>query len=353
MRTAPIGPSKGMPESISAALAALMASTSWGFSWSAPITVMTTWVSLRNPSAKLGRNGRSMSRQVRMAASVGRPSRRKNEPGILPAAYIRSSTSTVRGKKSIPSRTSLAALAVASTMVSPIRPTTAPWDWWARRPVSRLRVLSVPEMGLDTLVAPCMGTHSFRARRGGRRSGPWSQFPVGDRPVTRETLDWQLAGRPLGPTRVGPSDARRAALPGRPRPALAAQAELGDQLPVALDVVVPHVVEEPAAPPDELHQPPAGVVIALVDLEVLGEMGDTLTQNGYLDLGRSGIGVVEAVGRDRRGFVWHTAVGSFASACGGAAATPATAPERARSTRTRTMLAARGREQADSRPGHG
>ena len=47
MRTAPMGPSNGIPDSISAALAALMASTSWGFSWSAPRTVMTTWVSLR------------------------------------------------------------------------------------------------------------------------------------------------------------------------------------------------------------------------------------------------------------------------------------------------------------------
>ena len=63
-----------------------MARTSWGFSWSAPMTVMTTWVSLRKPSAKLGRSGRSVSRQVRTASSVGRPSRRKNEPGILPAA---------------------------------------------------------------------------------------------------------------------------------------------------------------------------------------------------------------------------------------------------------------------------
>ncbi len=47
MRTAPSGPSKGMPDSIRAALAALMASTSWGFSWSAPMMVATTWVSLR------------------------------------------------------------------------------------------------------------------------------------------------------------------------------------------------------------------------------------------------------------------------------------------------------------------
>ena len=35
-----------------------------------------------------------------MPFSPERPSRLKNEPGILPAAYIRSSTSTVSGRKS-------------------------------------------------------------------------------------------------------------------------------------------------------------------------------------------------------------------------------------------------------------
>ena len=141
-----------MPDSISAALAALMASTSCGFSWSAPRTVTTTWVSLRYPSAKLGRSGRSISRAVRMAVSDGRPSRRKNEPGIFPAAYIRSSTSTVSGKKSIPSRTLESALAVASTTVSPSRATTAPCDCWARRPVSNDSVFDVPLTGAETLM---------------------------------------------------------------------------------------------------------------------------------------------------------------------------------------------------------
>ncbi len=86
MRTEPIGPSNGMPEIISAAEAALMLSTSCGLAMSAPITVSTTWVSLRKPSGKAGRNGRSVRRQVRMASSVGLPSRRKNEPGTFPAA---------------------------------------------------------------------------------------------------------------------------------------------------------------------------------------------------------------------------------------------------------------------------
>ena len=81
-----MGPSKGMPEIISAAEAALMARTSCGLTWSAPTMVPTMCTSLRKPSGNEGRSGRSMSRQVRMAWSELLPSRRKNEPGILPAA---------------------------------------------------------------------------------------------------------------------------------------------------------------------------------------------------------------------------------------------------------------------------
>ncbi len=49
-----------------------------------------------------------------MAASDGRDSRLMKPPGILPAAYIRSSKSTVSGKKSRPGRGS-DRLAVPST----------------------------------------------------------------------------------------------------------------------------------------------------------------------------------------------------------------------------------------------
>jgi hypothetical protein len=56
-------------------------------------------------------------RAVSVAFSPERPSRLKNEPGILPAAYIRSSTSTVKGRKS--TSRSEPTVAVLSTMVSP------------------------------------------------------------------------------------------------------------------------------------------------------------------------------------------------------------------------------------------
>src|SRR5438093_11469411 len=60
-----------------------------------------------------------------MAVSDGRPSRRKNPPGIFPAAYMRSSTSTVSGKKSMPSR-GLELVQVARICVSPIVTTAEP-----------------------------------------------------------------------------------------------------------------------------------------------------------------------------------------------------------------------------------
>ncbi len=77
-------------------------------------------------------------RAVRVARSVARPSRLKKPPGILPAAYIRSSTSTVSGKKSAPSRASGRPCAVASTIVSPARTTTAPSACLASLPVSNV-----------------------------------------------------------------------------------------------------------------------------------------------------------------------------------------------------------------------
>ena len=90
-RTAPTGPPQGMSEIISAAEAALMARISSGFSPSAESEYMMTCTSLRMSLGKSGRSGRSVRRAVRMASSVGRPSRRKNEPGMRPPAYMRSS----------------------------------------------------------------------------------------------------------------------------------------------------------------------------------------------------------------------------------------------------------------------
>ena len=80
---------------------------------SALSTVAITCTSFLKPFGQSGRIGRSIMRAVRIARSEGRPSRLKKPPGIFPAAYIRSSTSTVSGKKSAPSRASSRPTAVA------------------------------------------------------------------------------------------------------------------------------------------------------------------------------------------------------------------------------------------------
>ena len=83
-RTAPTGPSNGMPEIISAADAAMVPITSVSAVPSCESTVRMIWTSLRMPFGKSGRSGRSVSREARMPVSGGRPSRRNTLPGILP-----------------------------------------------------------------------------------------------------------------------------------------------------------------------------------------------------------------------------------------------------------------------------
>ena len=120
-RTPPTGPENGRPEIWVDADAALIASTSYRSLGSRLRIVTTTWISLRRPAMNVGRSGRSISRQVRIASVEGRPSRRKNEPGMRPAAYIRSSTSIVSGKKSKWSLGLLLAVVADSSMVSSSR----------------------------------------------------------------------------------------------------------------------------------------------------------------------------------------------------------------------------------------
>ena len=108
--------------------------------------IATSCVSKCQPLGNSGRIGRSIMRAVSVPFSPARPSRLKNEPGILPAAYIRSSTSTVSGRKSTSRR--LPAVAVLRTMVSPWRTTTAPEACLAILPVSK--EISLPAISTET-----------------------------------------------------------------------------------------------------------------------------------------------------------------------------------------------------------
>ena len=75
-----------MPDSVRAAEQPTIATMSGSFSMSCDSTVAMTWTSLRKPSGKSGRIGRSMRREISVSLSEGRPSRLKKPPGILPAA---------------------------------------------------------------------------------------------------------------------------------------------------------------------------------------------------------------------------------------------------------------------------
>src|SRR5580704_12128855 len=99
-------------------------------------------------------------RAVSVAFSPARPSRLKKEPGILPAAYIRSSTSTVSGRKSTSRR--LPAVAVQRTTVSPERTTTAPEACLASLPVSN--EISLPSISTDTRVTASLIFNSLPPR---------------------------------------------------------------------------------------------------------------------------------------------------------------------------------------------
>jgi len=84
--TPAIGPLNGASEIISAADAPRMLSMLGEQSISAERTVATICTSSLYPSGKRGRIGRSIIRALRMATSLGRPSRLKKPPGIFPLA---------------------------------------------------------------------------------------------------------------------------------------------------------------------------------------------------------------------------------------------------------------------------
>ncbi len=171
-RTAPTGPRNGSDEIASAAEAPLIARMSCGTTMSADSTVQMTCTSFLKPFGQSGRIGRSIMRAVSVARSVARPSRLKKPPGIFPAAYIRSSTSTVSGKKSASGRDSVRPTAVARIIVSPLRTTTAPSACFASLPVSK-RSSAAPTSTdtvaccpVEMVLIPCLFPSLFRC--GGR-----------------------------------------------------------------------------------------------------------------------------------------------------------------------------------------
>ena len=69
----------------------------------------------------------------------------------------------------------------------------------------------------------------------------------------------------------------------------AAQAETLDDRPVAVDLRLVEVVEQPTALADQQQQAAPAVVVVLVLLEVLGEVLDAVAEQRDLHLGRTGV----------------------------------------------------------------
>ena len=67
-----------------------------------------------------------------------------------------------------------------------------------------------------------------------------------------------------------------------PAPALAADAELLDQIKVGLAVALGDVAQQAAAAANHLQQPAAGHKIVLIGLQMLGDLFDTIGQYSYL-----------------------------------------------------------------------
>src|SRR5215475_11068661 len=199
-------------------------------------------------------------RAVRMARSVGRPSRLKKPPGIFPAAYMRSSTSTVSGKKSAPSRASVRPCAVPRTTVCPLDTTTAPSACLASFPVSK--VMSRPPISTVTDTGTPAGCSA-------------STMLISVLFLHCACEGWRLGQRP--------SLWALAQAPPFLVLELAAEAELLDEGAIALEIFPLQVVQEPAAATDELEQPATRVVIVLMRPEMLRELVDALRQHRDLD----------------------------------------------------------------------
>ena len=137
---APRGPSNGISDIVNARDAPLIERISNGFSRSADNGVVIICTSLRKPFGNNGLSGLSVRRQISIASVLGLPSLLKKLPGIFPRAYILSSKSIVKGKKSIPG---LAAevVAVTSIIESPYLSVADPFAFFANFPVSTDKVL--------------------------------------------------------------------------------------------------------------------------------------------------------------------------------------------------------------------
>ena len=75
---------------------------------------------------------------------------------------------------------------------------------------------------------------------------------------------------------------------------LLTQTQLSNDRTVAVDVLLGQIVKQASALTDHHQKAAAGVVVVLVNTQVLGQLVDSGGQNSDLDLGRTGVAGMEA-----------------------------------------------------------
>jgi len=90
--------------------------------------------------------------------------------------------------------------------------------------------------------------------------------------------------------------------PEGPPTTLAPETQLGDDCTVALDIETLDIVKKAATTTYQHEKPTTAVMVLFVDLQVLGEVIDAITEERNLYLGRTGIGLVGTVITDSCSF---------------------------------------------------
>ena len=87
---------------------------------------------------------------------------------------------------------------------------------------------------------------------------------------------------------------------------LLSESELCYDCTVALDILLLKVVEQVSSVTYHLKQTASGVVILLVNLDVFGQLVNSLGEDSDLNLRRTRVVVVQAVSFDNRGFFFFS-----------------------------------------------
>src|SRR5215813_11382797 len=175
----------------------------------------------------------------------------------------------------MPSRGSFDIMAVHSTTVSPVPIRTAPLACSATVPV----VIRISRPATSRVFVTS-ATYQYTSTR-----EAWD---------LKAELEAEPQGQVLG---AGPPETNSGGMSRQARHAspLPPDAELRDQCAIAPNVAAAQVVQQSATLADEQQQTATRVMVLLMSLQVLCELRDSLSEDCYLDLGRTRVGFVEAI----------------------------------------------------------